>query len=110
MIAFAGELLAQAENLIKIGLHPSDIIRGYEKALLRATELLESNIAFEVKDPRDIKQVEIGLRASLSPKLGQYVDTLSRLVAEACIKALPTNIDNFDIEYIRVAKILGKVV
>lgn len=32
VISFAGELLNQAENLIKTGLHPSDIVSGYKAA------------------------------------------------------------------------------
>lgn len=29
---FAGELLKKAEEMISIGIHPSDIIEGYEMA------------------------------------------------------------------------------
>jgi T-complex protein 1 subunit theta len=36
VISFAGELLNQAENLIKTGLHPSDIIVGYKAASEKA--------------------------------------------------------------------------
>lgn len=42
VIAFAGELLNQAEGLIKMGLHPSQIISGYESACKKACELLEA--------------------------------------------------------------------
>ena len=41
VISFSGELMQQAENLIKIGLHPSEILIGYEKASKRCLELLE---------------------------------------------------------------------
>jgi T-complex protein 1 subunit theta len=30
VVTFAGELLSHAENLIRMGLHPSQIITGYE--------------------------------------------------------------------------------
>lgn len=32
-ISFAGELLQNAEELIRMGLHPSEIISGYTKAI-----------------------------------------------------------------------------
>lgn len=32
-ISFAGELLQNAEELIRMGLHPSEIIIGYSKAI-----------------------------------------------------------------------------
>lgn len=107
VIALAGELLAQAENLIKIGLHTSDIISGYELALKRSTELLEEHVAFTVEDHTNAEQVAIALRSALFPKLGQYSSQFSNLVAEACIKACPKNKENFDVEFIRVAKIQG---
>lgn len=31
VISFAGELMQQAEALLKMGLHPSEILIGYEK-------------------------------------------------------------------------------
>ena len=42
VIVFGGELLQQAESLIRMGLHPSEIIAGYNKAGKFALEHLES--------------------------------------------------------------------
>lgn len=36
-ISFAGELLEKAEELIRMGLHPSEIIIGYNKAINKVT-------------------------------------------------------------------------
>jgi len=41
LISLAGELLLQAEGLIKMGLHPSEILIGYEKAADKTLALLE---------------------------------------------------------------------
>ncbi len=41
VVSLAGELLVQAESLIRMGLHPSEIIAGYTKAAQHASELLE---------------------------------------------------------------------
>ena len=35
-VTFAGELLSHAENLIRMGLHPSQIVTGYEEASKKA--------------------------------------------------------------------------
>ena len=40
MLVFSGALLEQAENLLKMGLSPSDVIEGYEMALTKALEIL----------------------------------------------------------------------
>merc|ERR1719317_119319 len=40
VLMFAGELLKKATDLIHMGVHPSDIIRGYEIAAVKADELI----------------------------------------------------------------------
>lgn len=55
VIAFAGELLSQAENLIKMGLHPSQIITGYESALKAALVLIENLTSYTVEDPSNLE-------------------------------------------------------
>ena len=40
VLVFSGALLEQAENLLKMGLSPSDVIEGYEMALTKALEIL----------------------------------------------------------------------
>jgi T-complex protein 1 subunit theta len=37
-ISFAGELLSNAEELIRMGLHPSEIISGYTKAIKKVCQ------------------------------------------------------------------------
>lgn len=41
VIVLAGEMLKMAEGLIRIGLHPSEIANGYEKACDFALKTLE---------------------------------------------------------------------
>ena len=40
MVSLAGELLTHAESLLRMGLHISDIINGFEKAGVKAVEIL----------------------------------------------------------------------
>ena len=42
VLILAGELLKKAENLLVMGLHPSEIVRGYELACGKALAELES--------------------------------------------------------------------
>lgn len=42
VLILAGELLKVAENLLIMGLHPSEVTRGYELACKKALEELES--------------------------------------------------------------------
>lgn len=43
VIVLAGELLSKAEQLLRLGLHPSEVIQGYEIARDRALEIIEGN-------------------------------------------------------------------
>lgn len=61
VISFAGELLNQAENLIKTGLHPSDIIVGYKAASEKAVAYtFRQNFS---PDPKSCKFAQIATRA-----------------------------------------------
>lgn len=42
VIILAGELLKKSENLLVMGLHPSEVIKGYELACTKALAELES--------------------------------------------------------------------
>lgn len=41
VLVFAGELLQQAEYLMRMGLHPSEVIEGYRAAAKKAQEILD---------------------------------------------------------------------
>ena len=42
VLILGGELLKKAENLLTMGLHPSEVIKGYELASVKAQAELES--------------------------------------------------------------------
>jgi len=111
VIILIGELLANAEELILQGLHPSDIIAGYTKAYRKCLELLESpDLVVERFDGKDIENKEKVARALLSPMASKqygYEHFLAPLVAEACMAVMPKNPFNFQVDNVRVVKILG---
>merc|ERR1711935_1178995 len=107
VISFAGELLQQAENLLKTGLHPSDIVSGYKRATTSAIKMIEGLARYEVNDFKSIDQVLPVINSVLCPKITTYYDHFGVLVADACIKVAGNSPQAFDAEYIRVVKILG---
>lgn len=46
VLIFAGALLKRAESLLVLGLHPSEVVQGYELACTKALEELESRRSF----------------------------------------------------------------
>ena len=93
-----------------MGLHPSQIVLGYEEALKKCLELLNTIESYKVEDLRNEEQVAKALKATVSPKLPQYGDFFSSLIARACINSLPDTTYKFDIDNVRVVQILGSSV
>jgi len=107
VLILTGELLGNAENLLQKGLHTNDIIEGYSKAAKESYDILSKLVVHECKNLRDIKEVARCLKAIMSAKQNGYEDLLSELVARACIEVVPKNPAHFNVDNVRVAKILG---
>uniref|UniRef100_A0A804P0Q8 CCT-theta n=1 Tax=Zea mays TaxID=4577 RepID=A0A804P0Q8_MAIZE len=108
-ISFAGELLEKAEELIRMGLHPSEIIIGYTKAINKTIEILEDLVekGSENMDVRNKEDVVLRMRSAVASKQFGQEDMLCPLVADACIQVCPKNPANFNVDNVRVAKLLG---
>ncbi|KAK8712602.1 hypothetical protein V6N13_147837 [Hibiscus sabdariffa] len=108
-ISFAGELLQNAEELIRMGLHPSEIISGYNKAIGKTIEVLGELVekGSETMDVRDKEQVVTRMKAAVASKQHGQEDVLCSLIADACIQVCPKNPANFDVDNVRVTKLVG---
>lgn len=108
-ISFAGELLEKAEELIRMGLHPSEIIIGYTKAINKTIEVLEDLVekGSENMDVRNKEEVVLRMRSAVASKQFGQEDILCPLVADACIQVCPKNPANFNVDNVRVAKLVG---
>lgn len=107
VVTLAGELLGQAESLVRMGLHTTDIIEGYKKATDKAIELLDATTCSTVDDPLLLEQVLPVIRTAIASKQYGYEGFLAELVAKACINACPSNYKSFNVDNIRVAKLDG---
>ncbi|GAB4851461.1 T-complex protein 1 subunit theta [Ancistrocladus abbreviatus] len=108
-ISFAGELLQNAEELIRMGLHPSEIISGYTKAINKTVGILEELVEkdSEKMDVRNKDEVIKRMKAAVASKQFGQEDVLCDLIADACIQVCPKNPANFNVDNVRVAKLLG---
>lgn len=107
-----------------MGLHPSEIIKGYELACAKALAELESTYStikfFEflldegvelstssLPNPFTHQSLAIALKPAIASKQYGYEDTLANLVAEAALAVMPSNPKNFNVDNVRVVKIMG---
>ena len=109
VIIFGGELLAKAEWLLNIGVHPSDVVKGYEMAWEKARHILESLCidSAQVANPKDKNQLENVIRTTLYAKQPDFVDHLTMLCLDAAEVIMPKHPANFNVDSVRVVKIMG---
>ncbi|KAL6759806.1 chaperonin complex component [Haematococcus lacustris] len=110
VLTFGGELLSNAEALLRDGLVTAEIADGYSRAGAKALEILETLVvegSKEAVDVRDKDLVARRLKGAIASKISGYEDMLAQLVAEACIDVLPKNPVNFNVDNVRVVKIPG---
>ncbi|EGS20779.1 T-complex protein 1 subunit theta-like protein [Thermochaetoides thermophila DSM 1495] len=107
VIVLAGELLKKAEDLLRMGLKTSDIVNGYERAQKIALDALEELEVDKVEDLRNPEELKKALRTVIASKQNGSEDFLAGLVAEAVLSVLPKNPVNFNVDNVRVVKIMG---
>lgn len=107
VIVLAGELLRKAEDLLRMGLKTADIVTGYERAMNFALETLEELVVDKVEDIRSQEELSKAIATVIASKQNGNEDFLADLVAEAVLAVLPKNPANFNVDNIRVVKIMG---
>jgi len=107
VIIFAGALLRAAEDLLRMGLKPTEVAEGYEIALTKALEILPTLSCTEVTNTRDEESVKKAIRTAVMSKQYGHEDFLADLITKACISILPDKETQFNVDNVRVCKILG---
>ncbi|KAJ1922712.1 T-complex protein 1 subunit theta [Coemansia sp. S16] len=108
VLIFGSELLQRAEPLLRMGLHPSEIARGYEAALVAALEGLETLATDSVGSWNNSNEVLKAVRSAVAAKQYGQEAGLSALVAEAVLAAMPAkDASRFNVDNVRVVKVLG---
>ncbi|KIK93916.1 hypothetical protein PAXRUDRAFT_33806 [Paxillus rubicundulus Ve08.2h10] len=107
VLIFAGELLKKSENLLVMGLHPSEVIQGYELACKKALAELETLSTSNLPSPFTKSSLAEALKPVIASKQYGFEDTLSALVAEAALAVMLKNPKNFNVDNVRVVKIMG---
>jgi len=107
VVIMAGELLQQAEALLRMGLHVNDVVTGYTAAAEKALELIVDLEAEKVDDIRDKEKAVRFIRSSVASKQYGREESLSQTIATACASVLPENAKSFNVDNVRCCKVLG---
>jgi len=106
VIILAGALLESAEELLRMGVTPTEVAEGYEKALEKSLDILPKLVSYDIKDYRNVKEVARGIRTAIQSKQFGNEDFLAELVTKACVSILPEQ-TTFNVDNVRVCKVLG---
>ncbi|KAJ2490389.1 T-complex protein 1 subunit theta [Coemansia sp. RSA 2050] len=108
VLIFGSELLQRAEPLLRMGLHPSEIARGYEAALGAALAGLAGLATDAVGSWASRGDVLRAVRTAVGAKQHGHAAALSALVADAVLAAMPRgDAARFNVDNVRVVKVLG---
>ena len=109
VISFGGELLNLAEDLLRQGLHTSEIVEGYQRAYNKTLEILPNLVIQSVSNMRDENEVKNVLKSVLSTKQFGYEDLLADLVVQACLTTISPSASkvSLNMDSVRIAKLIG---
>ena len=108
VVTFGGELMKYASKLVTEGLEIAAISEGFEKAYNKTMELLDKAETYKVSDVTNLEDATKFIKPVIGSKLVHGQDEfLAPLVAQACINVVPKEKEKFDVDNVRVAKILG---
>lgn len=85
-----------------MGLHPSEILIGYEKGAKKCLELLDDMTCYNLENIRDEEDLMKCMRSAIASKQYGLEDFLSGLIAKACLYAMPQDASKFNVDNIRV--------
>ncbi|XP_056644429.1 T-complex protein 1 subunit theta [Diorhabda sublineata] len=106
VVILAGALLEHSEELIHLGVTPTEIAEGFEKALDKCLEILPNLVCYTIKDYRNVEEVTKGIKTSIQSKQYGNEDFLAGLVAKACVSIIPED-TTFNVDNVRICKVLG---
>ncbi|PWN40380.1 putative CCT8-component of chaperonin-containing T-complex [Ceraceosorus guamensis] len=121
VVMLAGELLQKAAQLITLGLHPTEVLQGYELARDKAVQELEDLSVASLTSPPTVESLALAIRPALASKQYGQEDLLAPLVAQAVSLVLPQApsgtgasssssaafLKDFNVDNVRVVKIMG---
>ena len=68
-----------------MGIHPSEILIGFEKGSKKCLELLEEMTCYTIKNYRDFDELKMCLKTSIASKQFGLEDFLAGLIANASL-------------------------
>lgn len=99
--------MQQAASLISMGLHPSEILIGYDKASKKTLELLDGCSSRKVESFESQQDIKNIISSVVATKQCGIEDKIATMIADAAVYTMPKNPIKFNVDNVRIQKILG---
>ena len=108
-VILAGSLLEKAEELISKDVHPTIIVDGYRKALVKALKLL-ANVSVKVKQSDRDCLIKVSNTSMLTKLVGKESNYLSGIVVDALLQVSEKDGEDYkvDLDNVKVEKKSGR--
>ena len=108
-VILAGSLLEKAEELISKDVHPTIIVDGYRKALVKALKLL-ANVSVKVKQSDRDCLIKVSNTSMLTKLVGKESNFLSGIVVDALLQVSEKDGEDYkvDLDNVKVEKKSGR--
>lgn len=90
-----------------MGIHQADIVVGFRKGLAALEKFMSEFKTTQIKDVKNLEEVKKFMFSTVSSKQLGLEDVICNLVAQACINVCPENPANFNVDFVRIAKLQG---
>jgi len=111
VVSFAGELLRNTLDLMRMGLHTSEVISGYQTAAEELQKILPTLVCktISVKDNNEEELTQVMYPVLASKHYGTH-EIVAPLILKACKTVINSQSNNIQPEAVRVVKLLGSSV
>ena len=108
-VILAGSLLEKAEELISKDVHPTIIVDGYRKALVKSLKLL-ANVSIKVKQSDRDCLIKVSNTSMLTKLVGKESNFLSGIVVDALLQVSEKDGEDYkvDLDNVKVEKKSGR--
>lgn len=107
LIILVGEILNISKKLINKGISVSDLILNYKSIKQFILETLETLVVSKLESINDEEELKRAIKSVIGSKNYDYQNQISSLLSKAICLVINNNSKVFDVDSIRVVKIMG---
>lgn len=110
VVLIAAELLKRANELVKINIHPTNIISGYKLAAKQAIDFIKNNMRIKTEDIGKEALIQAAKTSMSSKIIGPESEFFAKMVVDAmlAVKRTTDGVDTYPVKAVHILKQHGQ--